>query len=129
MCIMESGTDIYNNDYFISKYLPGRARSSTGAGGLSATGLDSQSSRQANSQQDGYYMPGRLSSRVEVWEELGANDMVLAWVNNGFMAWFHTECPYMTRDNQPSCFEPKRHLDFINDSIEKLLKRGVVGRW
>ena len=129
MCIMESGADICDNNYFIGKYLPERVERSTGAGGPSATGVDSKSSRQANIQQDNYYMPDRLRSRVGVWEELGANSMVLGWVNNGFMAWFHTECPYMSKVNQPSCFEPKRHLDFINDSIDKLLERGVVGRW
>ena len=91
MYIMESGADICDNNYFIGKYLLGRVEPSTGAGGPSATGVDSKSSRQVNTQQDSFYVPGRLSSRVVVWEELGANDMVLGWVNNGFMAWFHTE--------------------------------------
>jgi len=116
MCVMESGEPSLDNNYHVSKYLPGKL-------------LDSSLSPKDPNGEDIFYMPGRFSSRVSVWRGLGACDMVLGWIEHGFMALFHTECPGWSKANQPSCFEPPAHPKFISDSVAQLLARGVVGAW
>ncbi len=133
MCIMESegagaeagrGDDDNNNNYVDSRpdrgYLPGRKSGDRCSG--EAAGID-------NRPDSSYFMPGRLRSRARVWERVGASRMVMGWILTGFMAWFHTECPYMSRANQESCYEPLEHHKFIEESMEKLLVRGVIGKW
>ena len=77
----------------------------------------------------GPFMQNRLGDRAQFWRGLGASDMVMDWVENGFMAWFGEEVPHMTKANQDSCFEPRAHFDFISASMEALVARGVVGVW
>lgn len=75
------------------------------------------------------YMPGRFRDRVEFWKALGASPVVLDWIEHGFMAWFKFPCRGWRKKNQPSCFEPQAHFDFISDSMKSLVARGVVGLW
>jgi len=74
-------------------------------------------------------MQNRLRDRAVFWKGLGANDMVMGWVRDGFMAWFSSEVPLRSKANRDSCYEPKAHFDFISASMEALVVRGVVGVW
>jgi hypothetical protein len=112
MCIMESVTGTARGEEdSIRKYLPGRVA------------VDSSSTEVP------HYMRGRLRSKLSKWKELGASSMVLDWIENGFMARFHSDCPSMSKKNQESCYEPAAHKEFIEESMAKLLVRGVIGRW
>ena len=77
----------------------------------------------------GPYMRNRLRDRVDFWRNLGASEMVLDWVRNGFMAWFNNDVPCRSKANQDSCYEPEAHSAFISASMEALIARGVVGVW
>jgi hypothetical protein len=114
MCIMESTVGLGEGDIgFLKKYLPGRVFVDDAAG----------------KGESPHYMRGRFRSRSGVWKGLGASAMVMDWVENGFMARFHSECPALSKRNQESCYDPPEHRNFIDESITKLLDRGVVGRW
>ena len=38
------------------------------------------------------YMRHRLRDRLSFWREIGACDMVLGWIEHGFMAFFGSPC-------------------------------------
>jgi hypothetical protein len=130
MCILESGGVVHDNDYYISLYLP---RREVGTGVTVQSG--SSGSKFNNNPDLGVkgkkvlFMPGRFRERASYWKGLGANDMVMDWIENGFMARFHKECPRMSKKNQESCFEPVEHTVFISESVAQLLERGVIGEW
>lgn len=74
------------------------------------------------------HMRNRLRACAQYWETLGANKMVLDWVHRGYCLWFQNECPIIRGINQPSCYEPEQK-QFVTDSVESLLARGVIGKW
>ena len=75
------------------------------------------------------YMRHRLRDRVSFWREIGACDMVLGWIEYGFMAIFGTPCEGWVKTNQPCCFDPPEHPKFISESVAMLLRRGVIREW
>ena len=46
----------------------------------------------------GPYIRNRLRERASFWKDLGANEMIMDWVRNGFMAWYH-RCVRFELDN------------------------------
>jgi hypothetical protein len=134
MAIADSGELVNKyNAYYVNKYLPGHGLAGSGVeAGREVRGSDNNSNSKAVLEGKGkelLYMPGRFKDRIAFWKQIGAGDMVLDWIENGFMARFHRECPRMSRKNQESCYEPQEHLDFINDSVSQLRERGVIGEW
>ena len=77
----------------------------------------------------GPFMRHRLRDCARFWQQLGASPMVMDWVCHGFKAWFSTTPPNIRLENQPSCYEPERHFNFITDSVAALRARGVLGIW
>ena len=75
------------------------------------------------------YMRHRLRDRLSFWKEIGACDMVLGWIEHGFMAFFGSPCEGWVKANQPCCFEPPEHPKFISESVAMLLRRGVIREW
>ena len=75
------------------------------------------------------YMRHRLRDRLSFWREIGACDMVLGWIEHGFMAFFASPCEGWVKANQPCCFEPPEHPKFISESVAMLLRRGVIREW
>ena len=71
------------------------------------------------------YTRHRLRDRLSLWREIGACDMVLGWIEHGFMAFFASPCEGWVKANQPCCFEPPEHPKFI----AMLLRRGVIREW
>ena len=45
------------------------------------------------------------------------------------MGVFHSECPRIRKVNQESCYDPPEQFQFVSDSVEELLDRGVIGVW
>ena len=75
------------------------------------------------------YMRSRLKAKADYWRSIGASPMVMGWILVGFLAWFTAPVPVMSKPNQPSCFEPTAHTDFITSSVTELMTRGVIGVW
>ena len=46
-----------------------------------------------NETEEAPYMRGRLKACANVWREIGANELVMSWINEGFILWFEYECP------------------------------------
>ena len=59
----------------------------------------------------------RHTYRLSFWREIGACDMVLGWIEHGFLAFFASPCEGWVKANQPSCFEPHEHPKFISESV------------
>ena len=75
------------------------------------------------------YMRGRLGACADFWREIGASSMVLGWIVHGFMALFSSPCLGWSKPNQPCCFGPPEHSQFITESVSMLLRRGVTRVW
>ena len=75
------------------------------------------------------YMRHKLRGRLSFWREIGACDMVLGWIEYGFMAFFGSPCEGWVNANRPCCFEPPGHPEFISESIAMLLRRDVIREW
>ena len=63
-----------------------------------------------------------MRDRLSFWKEIGACDMVLGWIEHGFMAFFGSPCEGWVKANQPCCFEPPEHPKFISESVAMLLR-------
>ena len=94
-----------------------------------ADGMAKSDKSEANKSDDEPYMRGRLGACVDFWRKIGASSMVLGWVVHGFMAHFSSPCLGWSKPNQPCCFDPPEHSQFITESVSMLLRRGVTKVW
>jgi hypothetical protein len=75
------------------------------------------------------YMRFSLRDKLQYWKQIGASQMVLGWVEHGFMGTFWAEPPKLRKKNQQSCYEPQEQFDFVDSSVRTLLSRGVISEW
>ena len=82
-----------------------------------------------NETEEAPYTRGRLKACANAWRGIGANELDMSWINEGFTLWFEYECPKMSLKNQESCFESEAAKSFIDMAMVKLAKRGIIGKW
>ena len=75
------------------------------------------------------WLPGRLRACLAFWLVIGASNLVLSWIDTGFLPEFsHFPRPYSLK-NQDSCYEPPEQFAFVDLSVRKLLGKGVIAPW